>query len=181
MSKRPTAGHAESNACGDTSGAVRRSAQEPAEGDAIHGATSVGILSINGGCQINHVCIDWIRIRQITAAFFLLELLTSHKPMRFNSLRTLSHSHRLSHCISLFFSDPSAPLQKQQELANPSSSTHCALFVKTSEAWGARRRPILKYHFKLQSYFESSYRPLDALRGRFRTELPLESRPASAP
>jgi len=43
MSKRPTAGHAESNACGDTSSAVRRSAQEPAEGDAIHRTTSVGI------------------------------------------------------------------------------------------------------------------------------------------
>jgi hypothetical protein len=51
MSKRPTAGHAESNACGDTSGAVRRSAQEPAEGDAIHRATSVGILSVGNPTQ----------------------------------------------------------------------------------------------------------------------------------
>ena len=47
ISKRLTAGHAESNASGDTSSAARRSAQEPAEEDAIHRATSVGILSVN--------------------------------------------------------------------------------------------------------------------------------------
>jgi molybdopterin-binding protein len=47
-SHRTTGGRAGSNACGDTSSAVGRSAREPTEEDAIHCATSVGILSFQG-------------------------------------------------------------------------------------------------------------------------------------
>ena len=46
--ERPTAGHAGSNDPGDTSSAVRRSAQEPAEAVPQNQRESVGILSLQG-------------------------------------------------------------------------------------------------------------------------------------
>src|SRR6202011_6330323 len=50
---RTTAGYAESNACGDTSSAVRRSAQEPAEAISQNQRVAVGILSVQGEEDVN--------------------------------------------------------------------------------------------------------------------------------
>src|ERR1700730_2591934 len=50
---RTTAGYAESNACGDTSSAVRRSAQEPAEAISQNQRVAVGILSVQGEEHVN--------------------------------------------------------------------------------------------------------------------------------
>src|SRR5437899_2058372 len=70
MSEGPTAGHAESNACGDTSRAARRSAQEPAEGDAIHRATSAGILSVHGEEDVKqHLGNIWDRQKCVSHQF----------------------------------------------------------------------------------------------------------------
>ena len=72
MSEGPTAGHAESNACGDTSRAVRRAAQEPAEGDAIHRATSAGILSVHGEEDVKqHLGNIWDGQNCLSHLFFL--------------------------------------------------------------------------------------------------------------
>jgi len=46
--KGPTAGYAGSDASGDTSSAVRRSAQEPTEETSQNQRGSVGILSVQG-------------------------------------------------------------------------------------------------------------------------------------